>query len=76
MREKTFFAVEKKVSPLSSKKGDIELRFFIVDDDFAVHSMVKEIIEDADLGETVDMAEDGEEISSELLNLKNVDILL
>ncbi len=52
------------------------MRFFIVDDDFAVRSMVKEIIEDADLGETVGMAEDGLEVSSEILNLKNVDILI
>ncbi|GIM28519.1 transcriptional regulator [Clostridium polyendosporum] len=52
------------------------MRFFIVDDDDAIRSMLTEIIEDYSLGEVVGEAEDGSIISTNLLNLKNVDILI
>lgn len=52
------------------------MRFFIVDDDDAIRSMLSEIIEDYDLGEVVGEAENGAAIDERLLNLKQVDILI
>lgn len=52
------------------------MRFFIVDDDEAIRSMLTEIIEDNDLGEVVGEAENGAAIDGDLLNLKKIDILL
>lgn len=52
------------------------MRFFIVDDDEAVRSMLAEIIEDNDLGEVVGEAGDGSIINNHLLALKQVDILI
>ncbi len=52
------------------------MRFFILDDDEAIRSMLAEIIEDNDLGLVVGEAENGAAIDGELLNLKKVDILL
>lgn len=52
------------------------MRFFIVDDDVVVRSMLTEIIEDYGLGEVVGEAEDGSIINASLLTLRNVDILI
>jgi two-component system response regulator YcbB len=52
------------------------MRFFIVDDDPAVRSMLTQIIEDADLGEVCGEAEDGSIIDVDYLEWKRVDILL
>lgn len=52
------------------------VRFFIVDDDEGVRSMLAEIIEDNGLGEVVGEADDGSKITGELLELKKVDILM
>ncbi|MFD0693241.1 response regulator [Paenibacillus sp. GCM10027628] len=52
------------------------MRFFIVDDDHGVRSMLTDIIEDEELGEVVGEAEDGSYVNPELLELKKVDILL
>lgn len=52
------------------------MRFFIVDDDEAVRSMLSEIVEDYDLGEVVGEAENGSVVNSQLLTLKAVDILI
>ncbi|CAJ1004057.1 MULTISPECIES: response regulator [Brevibacillus] len=52
------------------------MRYFIVDDDPAIRSMLAHIIEDADLGEVAGEAEDGSLIDKNYLELKGVDILL
>lgn len=52
------------------------MRFFIVDDDEAVRSMLADIIEDFGLGEVVGELEDGSNLSHDLLELKKVDILM
>lgn len=52
------------------------MRFFIVDDDEAIRSMLSEIIEDYDLGEVVGEAENGAAVDERLLNMKQVDILI
>jgi two-component system response regulator YcbB len=52
------------------------MRFFIVDDDEAIRSMLSEIIEDYDLGIVVGEAENGAAIDGHLLNVKAVDILM
>ncbi|RNB78169.1 response regulator [Brevibacillus panacihumi] len=52
------------------------MRFFIVDDDPAIRSMLAQIIEDADLGEICGEAEDGTTIDLDFLEWKRVDILL
>ncbi|WP_132746359.1 response regulator [Scopulibacillus darangshiensis] len=51
------------------------MRFFIIDDDDAVRSMLAQIIEDEDLGEIAGEAEDGSMLNQNTLALKNVDIL-
>ncbi|VXC39029.1 response regulator [Bacillus altitudinis] len=52
------------------------MRFFIADDDRAIRSILDQIIEDEDLGEVVDEADDGIGLEAHSLNLKKVDILL
>lgn len=52
------------------------MRFFIVDDDEAIRSMLGEIIEDYDLGEVVGEADNGSVIDNNLLDLRDVDILI
>ena len=52
------------------------MRFFIVDDDQGVRSMIADIIEEDGLGKVVGETEDGFHINSDLLELKKVDILL
>lgn len=52
------------------------MRFFIVDDDEAIRSMLVEIIEDCDLGEVVGEVDNGSAVDYHLLNLKKVDILI
>ncbi|MBR0580259.1 response regulator [Bacillus altitudinis] len=52
------------------------MRFFITDDDRAIRSILGQIIEDEDLGEVVDEADDGIGLEAHSLNLKKVDILL
>ncbi|MCC5464673.1 response regulator [Pelosinus baikalensis] len=52
------------------------MRFFIVDDDEAIRSMLSEIIEDYDLGIVVGEAANGAAIDDHLLNVKAVDILI
>ncbi|MFN2746442.1 MULTISPECIES: response regulator [Bacillus] len=51
------------------------MRFFIADDDRAVRSILKQIIEDEDLGEAAGEAEDGCELEGHVLNLQQIDIL-
>ena len=52
------------------------MRFFIVDDDEVIRSMLTEIIEDYDLGEVVGEAENGAAINGHLLTSKAIDILM
>jgi two-component system response regulator YcbB len=52
------------------------MRFFLVDDDEAIRSMLTEIIEDYDLGEVVGEADNGAAIDGQLLTSKAVDILI
>ena len=51
------------------------MRFFIVDDDRAVRSILRQIIEDEDLGEAAGEAEDGSQLEGHVLRLKQIDIL-
>ncbi|MCY9668578.1 response regulator [Paenibacillus alginolyticus] len=52
------------------------MRFFIIDDDPAIRSMLEQIIEDEDLGSVVGEAPDGADVDLTLLELKQVDIVL
>lgn len=52
------------------------MRFFIVDDDEAIRSMLSEIIKDYNLGEVVGEAINGVPISSSFLCAKKIDILI
>ncbi|WP_234117228.1 response regulator [Clostridium hydrogenum] len=52
------------------------MRFFIVDDDEAICTMLTEIIEDYDLGKIVGTADNGATINNDLLDLKEIDILI
>lgn len=52
------------------------MKFFIVDDDESIRTMLTEIIEDFDLGKVVGEAENGSLIDSNLLILKKVDLLI
>ncbi|MGE6631922.1 response regulator [Bacillus sp. NPDC077027] len=52
------------------------MRFFIADDDRAIRSILGQIIEDEDLGEVSDEADDGHLLEAHSLNLKKIDILL
>jgi len=52
------------------------MRFFLIDDDEVIRSMLTEIIEDYDLGKVVGEADSGANIDSQLLDVKNVDILI
>ena len=54
----------------------IDLRFFIVDDDAGIRAMLTEIIEDEDLGQVIGESNDGSQIHADLLNMKQIDILL
>ncbi|WP_342506611.1 response regulator [Sporosarcina sp. FSL K6-2383] len=51
------------------------MRFFIVDDDIAIRSILTQIIEDENLGEIVGEAADGDQLESSYLNMQKVDIL-
>lgn len=53
-----------------------EMLFYITDDDEAIRSMLTEIIEDEDLGEVAGEAEDGSLLDGQVLNMRNIDILL
>lgn len=53
-----------------------DMRYFIVDDDPGVRSMLMDIIEDEGLGDIAGEAEDGAHIHAELLELHKVDVLL
>lgn len=52
------------------------MRFFIIDDDVSIRSILSHIIENEDLGEIVGEASDGIEVTGELLEMKKVDIVL
>ena len=52
------------------------MRFFLVDDDAAIRSMLAEIIEDYDLGEVVGEAENGSLVDSNILAMKAVDLVI
>lgn len=52
------------------------MRFFIVDDDESIRTMLTEIIEDFDIGKVVGEAENGSLIDNYLLSSKKVDILI
>lgn len=52
------------------------MRFFIVDDDKATRFMLKQIIEQAQLGKVVGEAEDGIFVNKEILRNNEVDVLL
>ena len=52
------------------------MRFFIVDDDQVIRSILIEIIEDFDLGEVVGEADNGSTVDFNLLSYKKVDILI
>lgn len=53
-----------------------DMRYFIVDDDPGVRSMLMDIIEDEGLGDIAGEAEDGAHIHAELMELHKVDVLL
>lgn len=52
------------------------MKFFIVDDSIAIRAMLSEIIISEGLGIVVGEAEDGIDVNAEMLNNKEVDILL
>jgi two-component system response regulator YcbB len=52
------------------------MNYFIVDDDPAIRAMLRDMIEDEDLGDVVGEAEDGSFVDNGLLSLKKVDIVL
>lgn len=52
------------------------MRFFLIDDDEVIRSMLTEIIEDYDLGKVVGEAENGSTVDNQLLDVKNIDILI
>lgn len=52
------------------------MRFFLVDDDEAIRSMLAEIIEDYDLGEVIGEADNGAAITAQLLTRQAIDILI
>lgn len=52
------------------------MRFFIVDDDEAIRCMLAEIIEDYDLGEVIGEGENGASINGQLLDAKEIDIII
>ena len=51
------------------------MRFFIVDDDIAIRSILTQIIEDENLGDIVGEAADGDQLESSYLNMLKVNIL-
>jgi two-component system response regulator YcbB len=52
------------------------MRFFLVDDDEVIRSILRHIIEDEDLGEVSGEAEDGSLVDGNMLKYKQVDILI
>jgi two-component system response regulator YcbB len=52
------------------------MRFMLVDDDEAIRFMLREIIDDYDLGEIAFEAETGMDIDNALLSIKKIDILI
>jgi len=54
----------------------ISVRFFIVDDSASIRAMLSNIIEDQELGTIEGEAEDGSEVYADLLETKQIDILL
>lgn len=52
------------------------MRFFIVDDDEAICTMLTEIIEDYDLGSVIGTLSNGSTIDKTLLTIKKIDILI
>ncbi|WP_141433533.1 response regulator [Bacillus sp. 03113] len=52
------------------------MRFFLVDDDEVIRSILRHIIEDEDLGEVTGEADDGSLIDEKILMYKQVDILI
>ena len=52
------------------------MKFFIVDDSFAIRAMLSEIIDSEGLGTVVGEVDDGIKVDAEILNEKGVDILL
>ncbi|RSD24031.1 response regulator [Mesobacillus subterraneus] len=52
------------------------MRFFIVDDSSSIRAMLSNIIEDEELGTVEGEAEDGSEVYADVLEAKNIDILL
>jgi two-component system response regulator YcbB len=52
------------------------MRFFLVDDDKVIRSMLAEIIEDHDLGEIAGESENGIGVTAQLLLMKQIDILI
>ncbi|BBP92293.1 hypothetical protein BsIDN1_59110 [Bacillus safensis] len=73
--EQTIFTLTIPVDQVSRKKGDWEMRFFIVDDDEAVRSSLAQLIEDEELGIVAGEAEDGAELTASYLNDLHIDIL-
>lgn len=51
------------------------MNFYITDDDIAVRTILRHIIEDENIGEIVGEAEDGSQLDGIILTMKNVDIL-
>jgi len=52
------------------------MKFFLIDDDEVIRSLLRHIIEDEDLGEVVGEADNGEVVTSQVLNFKQVDIVV
>lgn len=52
------------------------MNFYLVDDDITTRTMLKEIIEDHELGIVIDQAEDGSLLNQDSFTLKKADILL
>lgn len=52
------------------------MNYFIIDDDLAIRAMLREMIEDEDLGNVVGEAEDGSLVDNGLLSLKKADVVL
>jgi two-component system, response regulator YcbB len=57
-------------------KEDEMMLFYLTDDDAAIRTMLAEIIEDEDLGVVAGEAEDGSLLDGQILNMRNIDILI
>jgi two-component system response regulator YcbB len=64
------------VDLLQDLREETKVKFFIIDDDPAVRSMLAHIVEDEDLGQVVGEAEDGSEVDAYTLTMKHVDIVI